>query len=68
VRRIYGTKRHEITKNRIKLYKEELRNLYYSPDIIRTIRSRMMILTGHVACKGEMRNAYRVLVGKRERR
>jgi hypothetical protein len=33
---------------------------------IRMIKSRRMMWTGHVAGKGEMRNAYGILVGKPE--
>jgi hypothetical protein len=40
--------------------------LYASPDIIRQIKSRRMRWAGHVACVGEGRNLYRVLVGKPE--
>jgi hypothetical protein len=43
-----------------------LHNLYSSPDIIRQIKSRRMRWAGHVACMGEGRNVYRVLVGKPE--
>jgi hypothetical protein len=46
------------------LHNEELHNLYSSPNIIRTIKSRRKRWAGHVARKGEKRNAYRVLVGK----
>jgi hypothetical protein len=49
-----------------KIAYEELRDLYSSPSIIRIIKSRMMRLAGHVARKGEKRNAYRLLVGKPE--
>jgi hypothetical protein len=35
-----------------KLHNEELHNLYSSPNIIRIIKSRMMIWTGHVAQMG----------------
>jgi hypothetical protein len=41
-------------------------NLYLSPDIIWQIKSRRMRWAGHVACKGEGRNVYTVLVGKPE--
>jgi hypothetical protein len=50
------------------LHNEELHNLYSSPNIIRTIKSRMMRWAGHVARMGEKRNAYRILVGKPEGR
>jgi hypothetical protein len=49
-----------------KLNNEELHNLYSPPNIIRTIKSRRMRWTGHVARMGETRNAYRILVGKPE--
>jgi transcription termination factor 2 len=45
---------------------EELHNLYYSPDIVRVFRSRRMRWAGHVARTGKMKNAYTILVGKRE--
>jgi hypothetical protein len=41
-------------------------NLYSAPDIIRQIKSRRMRWAGHVACMGEGRNVYRVLVGRTE--
>jgi hypothetical protein len=49
-----------------KLHNEELHNLYCSPSIIRMIKSRSIILAGHVARTGEKRNTYRVLLGKPE--
>jgi hypothetical protein len=42
LRRIFGPKRDEVTGEWIKLHKEELRNLYSSPSIIRIIKSRRM--------------------------
>jgi hypothetical protein len=39
-------------------------NLYFSPSIIRMIKSRRW--AGHVARMGETRNAYRILVGEPE--
>jgi hypothetical protein len=51
-----------------KLHNEELRDLYSSPSIIRIIRSRRMRWAGQVARRGEKRNAYRILVGKSERK
>jgi hypothetical protein len=49
----------------IKLYKEDLCNLYSPPNIIRMIKMRM-ILVGHVAPTGEKRNMYR-LFGEKAR-
>jgi hypothetical protein len=48
------------------LHNEELHNLYFSPSIIRIIKSRRMRWAGHVARMGEKRNVYRMLVGKPE--
>jgi hypothetical protein len=48
------------------LHNEELCNLYSSPNIIREIESRRMRLEGHVVRMGEMRNAYKLLIGKAE--
>jgi hypothetical protein len=50
-----------------KLHNEELHDFYSSPNI-RMIRSRGMRWAGHVARMGEMRNAYKILVGKPEGR
>jgi hypothetical protein len=41
-------------------------NLYSSSNIIRKIKSRRMRWAGHVAQMGEVRNAYRILMGKPE--
>jgi hypothetical protein len=40
--------------------------LYSSQNIIRQIKSRRMRWAGHVACMGEERKVYRVLMGKPE--
>jgi hypothetical protein len=48
------------------MHNEELRDLYSLPSIIRIIKSRRMRWVGHVVRMGEMRNAYRLLVGKPE--
>jgi hypothetical protein len=66
LRKIFGPKRDEVTGEWRSLHNEELYDLYSWPDIIRVIRSRRMRWAGHVACMGDMRGAYRVLVGKLE--
>jgi hypothetical protein len=64
LRRIFGPKRDEMTGEWRKLHKEELRDLYSSPSIIRIIKSRRMRWAGHVTRMGAKRNAYRLLVVK----
>jgi hypothetical protein len=59
---------HEVTGGWRKLHNEELHNLYSSPSIIRVIKSRRMRWAEHAARMGEKRNAYRILVGKPERK
>jgi hypothetical protein len=43
-------------------------DFYSSPNIIRVIKSSRMRWVGHVARIGEIRTAYRILVGKPEGR
>jgi hypothetical protein len=64
--RIFGPRRDEVTGEWRKLHNEELHILYSSPNIIRKIKSRRMRRAGHVACMGEEKNVYRVLMGKPE--
>jgi hypothetical protein len=66
LRRIFGPKRDEVTREWRKLHNEELYNLYPSPDIIRQVKSRRMRCAGHVARMGEERKVYKILVGKPE--
>jgi hypothetical protein len=66
LRRMFGPKRDDVTGDWRKLHNEELHNLYSSPNIIRTIKSRRMRCAGHLARMGEKRNEYRILVGKPE--
>jgi hypothetical protein len=47
-----------------RLHNEELHNLYTSQNITRMIKSRRMRWVGNVARMAEMRDAYRILVGK----
>jgi hypothetical protein len=68
LRRIFGLKRDEVTGGRRKLHNEELRDLYCSPSIVRIIKSKRMKWAGHVARMGDKKNAYRLLVGKPERK
>ena len=68
LRRIFGPRRDEVTGEWRRLYNDELNDLYSSPNIVRVIRSRRMRWAGHVACMGEERGVYRVLLGKSEGR
>ena len=68
LRRIFGPKRDEVTREWRKLHNEELNDLYSSPNIVRVIKSRRMRWTGHVAHMGKKRGVYRFLVGKTERK
>jgi len=66
MRRIFGSKRGEMTGGWRRPQNEELHNLYTSPNIIRVIKSRGMRWVGHVAHMGEIRSVYSILVGKPE--
>jgi hypothetical protein len=68
LRRIFGPKRDEVTGGWRKLHNEKLHGLYSSPSIVRVIKARMMRLAGHVARMGEVRGAYKILVGRPEGR
>jgi hypothetical protein len=66
VRRIFGPKRGEVTREWRKLHNEELNDLYSSPTIVQVIKSRRMRGTCHVAQMWEGRGMYMVLMGKPE--
>ena len=66
LKKIFGAKRDEITGEWRKLHNAELYALYSSPNIIRNLKSRQPRWAGHVAGVEQLRNAYRVLVGKPE--
>jgi hypothetical protein len=52
LRRIFGTKRDEVTREWRKLHNGELNDLYCSPTIVWVIKSRRMWWTRHVARMG----------------
>jgi hypothetical protein len=64
LRRIFGSKRDEVTVEWRKLHNEDLHDLYSSPNIVWVIKSRRMRWAGNVARMWEGRGVYRVLVGK----
>jgi len=49
-----------------KLHTGKPNDLYYSPNIVRVIKSRRMVWANHVARMGERRGVYSVLVEKPE--
>jgi len=66
LRRMFGPMRAEVTREWGKLHNEKLNDLYPSTNIVRVIKSRRMMLAGHVACMEESTGVYKVLVGKPE--
>ena len=68
LRRIFRTRRDEVTGEWRRLHEEEVNDLYSSPNIVRVIKSRRMRWAGHVARMCGERGLYRVLVGKPEGR
>jgi hypothetical protein len=58
----------KVSRERRKLHKEELNNLYSLPNIVRVVKSRTMRWAGHVVRMGMARIVHRVLVGKPERK
>ena len=42
LRRIFGPRREEVTRERWRLHNEELNDVYSSPNVVRVIKSRRM--------------------------
>ena len=57
LRRIFGPRKDEVTREWRRLHNEELSDLYALPYIVRVIKSRRMRWAGHVARMGEERGA-----------
>ena len=68
LRRIFGPRRDDVTREWRRLHNEELNGLYSSPNIVWMIKWRRMRCAGHVARMGEERGVYRVLVRNRRER
>jgi hypothetical protein len=65
LRKMFRPKRDEGRSWR-KLHNDELYSLYSSPNIFRVTKSRRMKWAGPLACLGEGRGVYRVLVERPE--
>ena len=63
LRRIFGPKRDEVTREWRTLHNEEFNDLYSSPDVVRVIKPRRMRWAGHVAHMGERRGEERRVQG-----
>ena len=66
LRRIFEPKKVKVTGEWRKLHNGELNDLYCATNIVQVIKSRRMRWMGHVACMGDGRGVYRVLVGTPE--
>jgi hypothetical protein len=64
LRRVFGPKRNEATKEWRRLHNKELYALYSSPNIIWVIKSRRLRWAGNIASMRERKVTYRVLVGE----
>jgi hypothetical protein len=64
--RIFGDKIEEVAEDWRRLHNEELHNLYASPDVIGTSKSKRMRWAGSVARMGDVTYAYKILVGELE--
>jgi hypothetical protein len=63
LRKVFGSKRDEVTGKWKRLHNEEPCNLYSSPNTLWVMKSIIMIWAGHVARMEWRRGAYMVLVG-----
>jgi hypothetical protein len=60
LRRIFGSKRDEVRGEWRNVRYKELNDLYYSPNIVRVIKSRRMRWVGNVARMGKRRGYTRI--------
>jgi hypothetical protein len=54
-----------VARGWVHLHNEDVHSVYISPNIIRIIKWRMKLM-GYEASTGEIRNVYKILVGKYE--
>jgi hypothetical protein len=62
LRRIFGPKREKVAGGSRRLHSEELNNMYTSQNMIKVIKSRRMVLSGHVARMGDMINSCKIVI------
>jgi hypothetical protein len=60
---VFGPERDEVRRGWRQLHNEELHNLCSSSDTVRMIKSRRIRWAGNVAHMGQMRNAFKILIG-----
>jgi hypothetical protein len=66
LKKFFGPKRDEVTREWRKLHNEELNDQYSSSTIVRVIKSRRIRWARHVVRMGEGRDVYRVLMENHE--
>jgi len=54
LKRIFGPKRDEVTREWGQLHYKEINDLHSSPNIVQVVKSRRMTCVGHVAHMGEI--------------
>jgi hypothetical protein len=68
LRKIFRPKREEVAGGWRRLHHGELHDFHALRNIFGVIKSRRVRCSGHVARTGDMRNAYKILVRKPERK
>ena len=64
LREMYGPNKESVPGNWMKIRVKQRRDLYYSPNSFRTIKSGRIILATYVVRMREKRYACRIFVGK----
>jgi hypothetical protein len=68
LRKIFGPKKDEVTREWSNLHIAELHDLYPSPNILGVIKPRRVRCLENAARRRQRRGTYRVLVGKPEKK
>jgi hypothetical protein len=64
LRRIFGSKREEVSGDWSKLHNEELHISYALPNITRVTKLRRVTWERNATGMGEMKKAYKIFIGK----